>query len=121
MRPIAACAMVVVERTRVSQVTPESPGIPRAMVYGLLRDLPGDNFATVACGNDRKLDISVKMSGPYDLTVRLGIARLARQSVHRIPCPTSVTIAKRPSARGGMGRVVELICPTAKAEFCPSG
>ena len=35
MRPIAACAMVVVERTRVSQVTPESPGIPHAMVYGL--------------------------------------------------------------------------------------
>src|SRR6202795_1138076 len=31
MRPIAARAMVVVERTRVSQVTPESPGIPRAM------------------------------------------------------------------------------------------
>src|ERR1700730_4519325 len=35
MRPIAACAMSVVERTRVSQVTPESPGIPRAMVYNL--------------------------------------------------------------------------------------
>jgi hypothetical protein len=32
MRPIAACAGVVVERTRVSQVTPESPGIPYAMV-----------------------------------------------------------------------------------------
>src|SRR6202521_3511789 len=42
MRPIAACAMVVVERTRVSQVTPESPGTPRAMVYGLYRALPGD-------------------------------------------------------------------------------
>ena len=42
MRPIAACAMKVVERTRVSQVTPESPGIPRAMVYGLFRALPGD-------------------------------------------------------------------------------
>src|SRR5260221_267856 len=42
MRPIAACAMVVVERTRVSQVTPESPGIPRAMVYGLYRALPGE-------------------------------------------------------------------------------
>src|ERR1700680_3357714 len=41
MRPIAACAMVVVERTRVSQVTPESPGIPRAMVYSLYRALPG--------------------------------------------------------------------------------
>jgi len=32
MRPIAACAKVVVESTRVSQVTPESPGTPRAMV-----------------------------------------------------------------------------------------
>src|SRR5258708_27655041 len=42
MRPIAACAMVVVESTRVSQVTPESPGTPRAMVYGLFRALPGD-------------------------------------------------------------------------------
>jgi hypothetical protein len=42
MRPIAACAMVVVERTRVSQVTPVSPGTPRAMVYGLYRALPGD-------------------------------------------------------------------------------
>src|ERR1700688_3597381 len=41
MRPQAACAMVVIERTRVSQVTPESPGIPHAMVYGLLRALPG--------------------------------------------------------------------------------
>jgi len=28
--------------TRVSQVTPKTPGIPRAMVYGLLRALPGD-------------------------------------------------------------------------------
>jgi hypothetical protein len=42
--------MVVVERTRVSQVTPESPGIPRAMVYGLYRALPGEPgfLATVA-------------------------------------------------------------------------
>jgi len=44
MRPIAACAMSVVERTRVSQVTPESPGIPRAMAYGFLRALPGDRL-----------------------------------------------------------------------------
>jgi hypothetical protein len=42
MRPIAACAMIVVGSTRVSQVTPESPGIPHAMVYGLFRALPGD-------------------------------------------------------------------------------
>ena len=31
-----------VESTRVSQVTPKTPGIPRAMVYGLFRALPGD-------------------------------------------------------------------------------
>src|ERR1700716_1613026 len=42
MRPITACAEVVVEGTRVSQVTPESPGTPRAMVYSLFRALPGD-------------------------------------------------------------------------------
>jgi hypothetical protein len=50
--PAAACAMVVVERTRVSQVTPESPGIPRAMVLRLTSCSPrGPGFlATVACG-----------------------------------------------------------------------
>jgi hypothetical protein len=49
MRPIAARAMVVVESTRVSQVTPESPGIPRAMVYGLFRAPRRPGFlATVA-------------------------------------------------------------------------
>src|SRR5450432_4438355 len=42
MRRIAACAIIAVERTRVSQVTPESPGTPHAMVYGLYRALPGD-------------------------------------------------------------------------------
>src|ERR1700730_2644517 len=31
-----------VARTQVVTVTPESPGIPRAMVYGLFRALPGD-------------------------------------------------------------------------------
>src|SRR5260370_24848637 len=40
MRPIAARAMSVVERTRVSQVTPESPGIPRAMVLRLITRSP---------------------------------------------------------------------------------
>src|SRR5258708_39638224 len=52
MRPIAACAVIVVERTRVSQVTPESPGTPRAMVYDLYRGLPGEPgfLATVASG-----------------------------------------------------------------------
>ena len=72
------------------------------MVYGLLRDLPGDNCATVARGNDRELDISVKMSGPHDLAVRQGFARLARLRGHRIPPLRPVTFAQRPSGWDGM-------------------
>src|ERR1700737_1157426 len=81
MRPIAAWAMVGVERTRVSQVTPESPGIPRAMVYGLYRALPGDRAflppspAKVAF---RELDASVGASGPHVFAVRFGAVRYRR-------------------------------------------
>src|ERR1700682_5418153 len=57
---------------------------------------PG-SFATVIGRLLRQLDTSVGVSGPHDFAVRIGIARLARRRVHRIPCPTSVTFAKRPS------------------------
>jgi len=69
----------------------------------LIRDLPGDraflppSSALLSC----ELDTSVGVSEPHDFAVRLGLARLARQSVHRIPCPTSVTFAKRPSGWDG--------------------
>src|ERR1700688_5231437 len=75
MRPIAACAEVVVESTRVSQVTPESPGIPRAMVYGLYRALPGEPgfLATVTPKKlaSQELDASVGASGPHAFSVRI--------------------------------------------------
>jgi hypothetical protein len=75
MRPIAACATIVVERTRVSQVTPESPGTPRAMVYGLYRALPGEPgfLATVTPEKlaSQELDASVGASGPHDFAVRI--------------------------------------------------
>ena len=64
----------------------------------------------------RELDASVGASGPHDFAVRCNISRpravdrsriqrtrpatpsrAKRCRVHRIPCPTSVTIAKRPS------------------------
>ncbi len=63
----------------------------------------------------RELDAGVEASGPHDFAVRFSISRqlavyrsrgnpalpsrraLRRCRVHRIPCPTSVTIAKRPS------------------------
>src|ERR1700726_1998297 len=90
MRPIAACAMVEVERTRVSQVTPESPGIPRAMVYGLFRALPGDRAllppspAKVAF---RELDASVGASGPHVFAVRLSAVRQERHPRPPHPAP----------------------------------
>ncbi len=70
----------------------------------------------------RELDAGVEASGPHDFAVRFSISRqlavyrsrgnpalpsrraLRRCRVHRIPCPTSVTIAKRPSVgRDGRG------------------
>src|SRR5215212_8035240 len=98
-----------------------------------------------------KLDAGIEASGPHDFTVRNNIVRLRardrswvgprpaipiarrRRRVHRIPCPTSVTIAKRPSVWDGMPRVVELIWVRGEAEYfcewgwtacpliCPSG
>src|SRR6266481_7600607 len=41
--PAASCALVVIERTRATTSTPESPGIPaRNGFNGFLRALPGD-------------------------------------------------------------------------------
>jgi hypothetical protein len=44
-----------------------------------------------------KLDASVGASGPHDFAVRISAVRPQHISVHRIPFPTSVTIASRPS------------------------
>jgi hypothetical protein len=76
--PAAACAMVVVERTRVSQVTPESPGIPRAMVLTVSFVLsPGTGLSCPRRLRTciRKLDTSVGVSGPHDFSVRLSALR----------------------------------------------
>jgi hypothetical protein len=45
-------------------------------------------LATVAGEKDfRQLDASTEASGPHVFAVRIGIARLARRCVHRIPIP----------------------------------
>jgi len=49
----------------------------------------------------RRLDASVEVSEPHDFAVRLRAVRQPHVSVHRIPSPTSVTIAKRPSCGPG--------------------
>jgi len=81
--------MVEVESTRVSQVTPETPGIPRTMVYGLLRALPGDRaFLSPSPLRSlllKNLNASVEASGPHDFAVRFSAIRQKRIRVHRIP------------------------------------
>ena len=107
--PGARCARSLVCKIRkhtsiVTTVTPDSPGIPRAMVYGLYRALPGDRAFLPPSPCEKtsaRLDISVGISGPHDFAVRGAtslVADIAR--VHRIPHPTSVTIAQTPLMRG---------------------
>jgi hypothetical protein len=60
-------------------------------------------FATVAPEKlaSQELDASVGASGPHDFAVRDRAIRQRRIRVHRIPRPTFVTIAKRPSLGAG--------------------
>ena len=70
-----------------------------------------------------KLDTSVGVSGPHDFAVRNNIARpQARSSrryhrVHRIPRPTSVTIAIRPSCGRGMEQAGSADLPDGVSEI----
>jgi len=88
VHPIAARARIVKESTRVRQVTPKSPGIPRAMVLRLIACSPRRSgfLATVARASKRELDASVEASGPHDFAVRKQApSSLAPPRVHRIP------------------------------------
>ena len=89
----------------VTTVTPDSPGIPRAMV--LTVSFVISSVIGLYCHRHRwncfrQLDASVEASGPHDFAVRLSAVRQQHLGVHRIPRPTSVTIAKRPSVWDGM-------------------
>jgi len=88
--PAALRAKVRVARTQVVTVTPESPGIPRAMVYGLFRALPGDRALlppSFRGNNPANLSASVGALGPHDFAVRFKHARLTRHQ--RPPQPAS--------------------------------
>jgi hypothetical protein len=87
------------------QVTPESPGIPHAMVYGLYRALPGvpGFLVTVACAPSRRLDTSVGVSGPHVFTVRKKAPSSEALLASTASCPALVTLANAPL--GGTGRL----------------
>jgi hypothetical protein len=90
----------------------------REWFYGLFHALPGDRAFCHRHRRDakhhRRLDVSVETSEPRGFAVRFTRARQSRQSVHRIPLPTSVTIAIRPSCGGGTALILPLICTSGQ-------
>jgi hypothetical protein len=86
--PAVSCAIVVIERTRVTTSTPESPGIPARngfTAYVVLSPVTGlfchrrqrIKFCLSPVGPTplRRLDTSVGVSGPHDFAVRSNISR----------------------------------------------
>jgi hypothetical protein len=105
-----AAARVEVVSTRVSHHG--RTGITRhsrtRWCYGFLRALPGDRACLPPSPRRRdstRLDASVGASEPHDFAVRLRAIRQRHIRVHRIPCPTSVTMADAPPMGHGMAAI----------------
>jgi hypothetical protein len=91
----------------VTTGSPEKPGLPCAMVLTVSFAL--SPVTGLVCHRRKRnaqalslLDASVGASGPHDFAVRKSAVRprtecAHRFRVHRIPSPTFVTIASRPS------------------------
>ena len=89
MRPQPRVRGSKVKSTRVSQVTPESPGIPRAMVLTASFVLfPATGFVATVIPEklaSQELDAGIGASEPHDFSVRFRTVRYRRFHVHRIP------------------------------------
>ena len=90
-------------RTQATTGQPNQPAFPAQWFTAYTRSPRGTGLVSprrlpIITG---RLDASVGASGPRDFAVRRGDARLAHHHVHRIPGPTSVTIAIRPSCGPG--------------------
>src|SRR5580704_9415918 len=110
MRPIATCATGSGRTHTCCQVTPESPGIPHAMVYGLLRDLPG---ARALWPPSPLRSLLLKNLTPasrcQDHTASPSASNAFVKStigVHRIP-PRVVDGAQRPFGGTGQGAIYD--------------
>ncbi len=112
--PAASCALCSSRSARVTTSTPESPGIPaRNGFNGVCRALPGDRALLPPSSCEYGMSATIWPSATTSL-VRVLKASLTdlvdppcdpsparRCRVHRIPHPTSVTIAIRPSLGPG--------------------
>ena len=112
--------MVVIERTHVSQVTPESPGIPHAMVYGLLRARPGvpGLLATVIPEKlaSQELDTSVEVPGPHVFSVRVRRRSSKAPSASTASRPALLTLRDAPLSGTGC-KSYRVICISEKQKY----
>jgi hypothetical protein len=125
MHPRSRVHLVVLERTRVTTNTPESPGIPaRNGFNGLYRALPGDRALLPPSPALLSANLT-PASGRQDHTSSPSAcrrARLQRRLASTASRPTSVTIAKRPSEWDGMANHIGLIWASEKQKyFCKRG
>ena len=123
--PGARCARSLVCEMKkhtsvVTTVTPESPGIPRAMVltaYSALSPVTGLVCHRRLRKGSRKLDASVGASGPHDFAVRIRRASSLRTiSVHRIP-PHVRDDRETPLERSGIRIDIFLFLPRRQVIF----
>src|ERR1700722_7478909 len=121
-RPIATCATGSGRMHTCCQVTPESPGIPHAMVYGLFRDLPGARALWPPSPALLSANLT-PASRCQDHTASPSASNAFVKStigVHRIP-PRVVDVAQRPFGGAGQEsyRIFRIF---GKAEyFCERG
>jgi hypothetical protein len=104
---------------QVTTVTPETPGIPRAMVLRLISCSPATGLVChrrPRCCH-RELDASVGASGPHDFAVRLTRHSSKAPSASTASRPASVTIASAPLGDGTAGNIA-VICVFGKSEYC---
>jgi hypothetical protein len=125
--PVAACAAKKHRR--------QQPGVHRINRHSLHNGVTAYTrsprgpclFATVISGSFRSLSACIGAPGPRDFAVRESLIRRAKNCacgyrVHRIPLPTSVTTAKRPSCGNGTATNVNLIWGLREAiYFCREG
>jgi hypothetical protein len=102
----------------VTTVTSGSPDIPRAMVYGLFRALPGDQVfltpSSAECSTDltptsRRQDHTLSPSASTPFVNGASTSTASRSA--------SVTIASRPFGRNGTAVDVQLIWVFWKSEY----
>ena len=98
MRPIAACAMGNGRTHTRCQVTPESPGIPHAVVYGLYVLSPAIRtcLSPSSANCFRRLDANLEASEPHDFAIRFRRPRQERHPRPPHPRPALVTLRNAP-------------------------